>query len=260
MAKPYVSDKEADRIDAEARASGKKAMRAPSESKRTNRVLGNNDAIPPKSKDGPQMSPITDAAVNTAGRLRRGEYINAFTGIIDDNEVDPEVAQDAKGGEVTAESSGPAQRPRTRVDPTQPRVVVNPMVFSDKRDALCVALNEAFRIIMETNGFDPVSEPTEAQRKFFADTAYSQDENMLRRTILARIATFDTSVKDPTDEQLQETVEFLHTVLEIGAPQNEWEQNAVRRILTVIEKTVELGKTRAQEAPQEGAPQEELPQ
>ena len=126
-----------------------------------------------------------------------------------------------------------------------PRVVINPQVMKDDRDALCVAFNESFRIIQEINGFDPVAEPTEKQRAFFADTAYRDDERMLRRTILSRICTFDTSVTDPTDEQLQEAVEFLDTVLEIGAPQNQWEQRAVERIRTAIERSV--GQPRTEE-------------
>lgn len=123
-----------------------------------------------------------------------------------------------------------------------PRVVINPQVMKDDRDALCVAFNESFRIIQEINGFDPVAEPTEKQRAFFADTAYRDDERMLRRTILSRICTFDTSVTDPTDEQLQEAVEFLDTVLEIGAPQNQWEQRAVERIRTAISQALESGE------------------
>ena len=126
-----------------------------------------------------------------------------------------------------------------------PRVIINPQVMKDDRDALCVAFNESFRIIQEINGFDPVAEPTEKQRAFFADTAYRDDERMLRRTILSRICTFDTSVTDPTDEQLQEAVEFLDTVLEIGAPQNQWEQQAVERIRTAIERSV--GQPRTEE-------------
>ena len=122
-----------------------------------------------------------------------------------------------------------------------PRIVINPAVFKDKRDALCVAFNEAFRIIMELNDFEPVSEPTPEQRKFFEDTAYADDELQLRRTIIARIATLDTSVKHPTDEQLQETVEFLHTVMELGAPQNEWEQQAVQRLADLVEMTPKRG-------------------
>ena len=119
-----------------------------------------------------------------------------------------------------------------------PRIVINPSTFRNKKDALCVAYNEGFRILMELNGFEPMAEPTEGQRKFFSDTAYARDELQLRRTILARIATFDTSVKDPTEEQLQETAEFLHTVLEIGAPQSEEEQAAVQRLLDGVEAQV----------------------
>lgn len=133
-----------------------------------------------------------------------------------------------------------------------PRIVINPRVFSDKRDALCVAMNEAFRVLMEVSGFDPVSEPTEEQREFFADTAYANDEGQLRRTIIARICTFDTSVQNPTDEQLQESVEFLESVMEMGAPQNEWEQRAVQRLHDVLaEASTVRGEASAEEAPPE---------
>ena len=125
------------------------------------------------------------------------------------------------------------------------RIIINPQVFKDSRDAMCVAFDEAFRIIMAVNGFDPVAEPTEKQREFFSDTAYAHDELQMRRTILARLCTFDTSVTDPTDEQLQEAVEFLDTVLEIGAPQNQWEQRAVERIRMAIERSV--GQPRTEE-------------
>lgn len=121
-------------------------------------------------------------------------------------------------------------------EPLGPRIVINPEVFQDERDAVCVAYNEAFRLIMEEMEFDPVAEPTDAQREFFSDTAYGSNENMLRRTILARIATFDTSVGDPTEEQIEETIEFLGDVLEAGAPQNAREQSSVKRIKTVLEE------------------------
>ena len=130
-----------------------------------------------------------------------------------------------------------------------PRVVINPTTFKNEKDGLCVSFNEAFRILMEVNGFDPVAEPTEKQREFFSDTAYANDELQMRRTILARICTFDTSVTDPTDEQLQEAVEFLDTVLEIGAPQNQWEQRAVERIRTAIERSVGQPRTEEEENP-----------
>lgn len=144
--------------------------------------------------------------------------------------------QDAKGGDAGKDGlAGPPPGVRLTVpEAGGPRIVINPKVFEDRRDALCVAFNEAFRVVMEDNGFEPVSEPTEKQRKFFADTAYADDEVQLRRTILARIATLDTSVSDPTDEQLQETAEMLEMVMEVGAPQNEWERRCVKRLLDVV--------------------------
>jgi hypothetical protein len=102
--------------------------------------------------------------------------------------------------------------------------------------------------------FNPVSEPTEKQRKFFADTAYSQDETQMRRTILARIATFDTSVSDPTNEQLQETVEFLHAVLQVGAPQNDFEQRAVQQIIDVLSRVESDGVRTDGDAPEAPEP------
>ena len=146
---------------------------------------------------------------------------------------------DASGPETTVSETSVSEAPQ---NPGGPRIVINPQVFNDKRDALCVAFNEAFRVVMEANGFEPVSEPTDAQRKFFADTAYADDEVQLRRTILARIATLDTSVKDPTDEQLEETAEMLEMVMETGAPQNEWEQSAVQRLHDVVVQARESTK------------------
>ena len=173
-----------------------------------------------------------------------------------------EVRQDAKGGDAGDEvtenteivnSGEAADTPVTN----GPRIVVNPKVFRDSRDALCVAYNEAYRVAMEGLGFDPVSEPTGEQRRFFADTAYADDERMMRRTILARICTFDTSVKNPTDEQIQESVEFLETVLEAGFPQNEREQSVVKRTLDVL-RSVPQGRGDAVPA-EEGAPEEGVP-
>ena len=122
------------------------------------------------------------------------------------------------------------------------RIIINPQVFKDSRDAMCVAFDEAFRILMEYMDFECVSEPTDEQRRFFADTAYADDEVQLRRTILARICTLDTSIKDPTDEQLQEAVEFLDSVMESGAPQNEWEQRSVQRLRDIVAAIPPAGK------------------
>lgn len=105
-----------------------------------------------------------------------------------------EARADAEGGEVgpvPEETAGPEPIPP---QPSGPRIVINPTTFRNRKDALCVAFNERFRIAMEQYGFEPRSEPTPAQRRFFADTAYADDEVQLRRTILARILTLDTSI------------------------------------------------------------------
>lgn len=183
-------------------------------------------------------------------------------GADDESSAGKEVMADAKGGDAGGEvtenaeivnSGEAADTPVTN----GPRIVVNPKVFRDSRDALCVAYNEAYRVAMEGLGFDPVSEPTDEQRRFFADTAYADDERMMRRTILARVCTFDTSVKNPTDEQIQESVEFLETVLEAGFPQNEREQSVVKRTLDVL-RSVPQGRGDAVPA-EEGAPEEGVP-
>lgn len=165
-----------------------------------------------------------------------------------------EAMADAKGGDAGGDPGELTETPETVNNAPAadtpvangPRIVINPRVFEDKRDALCVAMNEAYRVLMEAEGFDPVSEPTGEQRAFFADTAYAGDETQLRRTILARVCTFDTSVKDPTDEQIGEAVEFLDLVMEMGAPQNEWEQSVVQRTRDVLAAAVGAGRVNRQ--------------
>lgn len=164
--------------------------------------------------------------------------------VTDREAPESEVRQAAKGGE-TAGSAGsedvmgrnggsgvPAQ-------PGGPRIVINPDVFHDKRDALAVAFNEGLRVFMETRDFEPEAEPTEEQRKFFSDTPYADDETMLRRTILARIATFDTSVKDPTADQIAETGEVLRMVLESDFTKTPEERAAVKRLFDAAQATLE---------------------
>jgi len=171
--------------------------------------------------------------------------------------ADAEVRQDAKGGGVSgSKTRGPDPQPAP--EPSAPaRIVINPKVFKDKRDGLCTAYNEAFRVLMEVNGFDPQAEPTGEQRKFFSDTAYAGDELMLRRTILARICTFDTSVEDPTDEQLDEAVEFLDAVMEMGAPQTGEEQANVQRIRDIIAKVRQSPRPEKKNGPAPGKSQGE---
>lgn len=152
--------------------------------------------------------------------------------------IDEEPTDAPQGGE-------PTEPARTR----GPRIVINPSTFRNRKDALCVAFNERFRIAMEQYGWVPESEPTDAQRKFFADTAYADDEDMLRRTIIARIATLDTSVKDPTDDQLVDTMEFLDMFKENETPSNEWEAEAIDRIIGLVETVQPRGTPSSEGSP-----------
>ena len=158
--------------------------------------------------------------------------------------VDPNLKrktrQDAKGGDAAGAETDISETPVSDAPVQQagPRIVINPTTFRNSTDAMCVAFNEGFRVWMEVNDFQPQSEPTDAQRKFFSDTAYADDELQLRRTILARIATFDTSVKDPTDDQLAETGSFLDAILESDWCKNDWERNAVSRLSQAVKASV----------------------
>lgn len=91
-------------------------------------------------------------------------------------------------------------------------IKINPAVMSDKRDATATAWNEGLRLWMEDNGFEPQFEFTPEQQTFFAKTAYSQDASAMRKTIVARIATRDTSVPNPTPDQISETARLLSEV------------------------------------------------
>ena len=137
-----------------------------------------------------------------------------------------------------------------------PRIVINPKVMQkgDERDALCVGWNEAIRGFMEANGYEPQSEPTEKQRRFFADTPYADDELQLRRTILARICVFDTSVKDPTDDQLSESASVLRSIVDSGFAKTDDEIEKCERLARAIEAAVGAEPVRPKEAPLEARP------
>ena len=143
---------------------------------------------------------------------------------------------DVEGDQVTEieESVSESEDSDTDVTEGGPRIVINPTTFKNQKDALCVAFNERFRIWMEQHGFEPTSEPTDKQRKFFSDTAYADDETQLRRTILARIATLDTSIEDPTDDQILETLSMLKDFQKTEQAENEWESTALDRLIKLV--------------------------
>lgn len=166
----------------------------------------------------------------------------------------------AKGGEAegAATAEEPPPEPLAPASPEGPRIVINPTTFHNQKDALCVAFNEGFRLWMEATEFEPQSEPTDAQRKFFSDTAYADDEVQLRRTILARIATFDTSVKDPTDDQLAETGAFLDAILESDWCKNDWERNCVSKLSQAVKASVGAQPAEPKAEPLAARPEEPL--
>lgn len=85
---PTVSDEDAVRIDSEARSSGRPALRAPTRSELMNRMMAIYNASrgtlsdPQAQMKADNKSAIADAVMNTGGRIRRGEYGDAFNGIM----------------------------------------------------------------------------------------------------------------------------------------------------------------------------------
>ena len=132
-------------------------------------------------------------------------------------------------------------------------IKVNPSVFEDKRDALAVAFNEAIRLMQEDMKFTPVFEVTPEQKAFFKNTAYATDSQALKRTIISRIATHDTSVS-PTPEQEMETVRLLALVMEMIGPKHP-DFPTVAKMAESVKAGGARGEVRAAPAPE--APVEE---
>ena len=130
-------------------------------------------------------------------------------------------------------------------------IKINPAVFNDNRDAVATAWNEGLRLWMEDNGFQPQFDFTPEQQAFFAKTAYSQDANAMRKTIVARIATRDTSVPGPTPEQVGETLRLLD---EVGKSINRMSADAgvVKALAEDLRKRAQAPAEPAAKAPVEG--------
>lgn len=119
------------------------------------------------------------------------------------------------------------------------RIVINPAILTDDRDALAVAYNEAYRAVMEAYGFEPKADPTPEQEEFFSDTAYATDPLMMRRTITARVATYDTSVPNPTPDQYRDAADMLRMVQSAGVISNSQEESIVSSTLADMERLAE---------------------
>jgi len=81
------------------------------------------------------------------------------------------------------------------------RIILNPYAKNVNFDA--VAMNEGARLWMRENSFYPQFDLTEEQRQAFIGTAYENDEQALKQSILARIISGDPSAGNATKEQRQ---------------------------------------------------------
>jgi GH24 family phage-related lysozyme (muramidase) len=114
-------------------------------------------------------------------------------------------------------------------------IKISPAVLTDKRDAMGVVVDEALRLFMEDTGFEPEFDVPQEQLDFFSKTAYAGDEAAMRKTIVARIATFDTSIANPTPEQVAETIRLLDSAL--GVFKGQSDGGVLQRIRDELEKS-----------------------
>jgi hypothetical protein len=81
------------------------------------------------------------------------------------------------------------------------KVILNPFSNLSKQEQNAVYQNEAIRLHLKKNNYEPKFELTPQQREFFKGTPYEKDETAAKHSILARILTGDPSVGTLTKEQ-----------------------------------------------------------
>ena len=95
--------------------------------------------------------------------------------------------------------------------PSDPRVVnLNPSLKGDA-NRRSVEMNERYRHGMDAMNYAPEFQITPEQREWMRGTAYGNDDNMLRHTIIARILSGD-SVPGLTQEQIAESKQFSRSM------------------------------------------------
>ena len=87
-------------------------------------------------------------------------------------------------------------------------IVLNPYSSLSKKELSLVAINEALRLKIREDDFDPQFDITEEQIKYFKGTPYENNKMAMRQTILARIHTGDPSAKS-TKEQKEVLKKYL---------------------------------------------------
>ena len=72
-------------------------------------------------------------------------------------------------------------------------VILNPYSGLSIRELSAVAQNEALRLKMRKDDFDPKFKVTDEQKQFFQGTEYEKNPKAMRQTLLARIYSGDPS-------------------------------------------------------------------
>jgi hypothetical protein len=88
------------------------------------------------------------------------------------------------------------------------RIILNPYSKLSKQELGLVALNEALRLKMRDDDFDPQFQVTSDQVSYFKGTAYEKNPKAMRQTILARIYSGDPSAM-ATPQQKKALEEYL---------------------------------------------------
>jgi hypothetical protein len=87
-------------------------------------------------------------------------------------------------------------------------VILNPYSSLSKKELSAVAQNEALRLKMREDDFDPQFDLTEDQLKFFKGTEYEKNPKAIRQTVLARIYSGDPSAM-ATPEQRKALKQYV---------------------------------------------------
>jgi len=80
------------------------------------------------------------------------------------------------------------------------KIILNPYSKLTPQEFNAVAMNEALRLKMRKDGFNPEFAITDDQKKFFEGTEYQDKPEFIRKTILGRIYSGDKSAM-ATEEQ-----------------------------------------------------------
>jgi hypothetical protein len=87
-------------------------------------------------------------------------------------------------------------------------VILNPYSGLSIRELSAVAQNEALRLKMRKDDFDPKLKITDEQKQFFKGTEYEKNPKAMRQTILSRIYSGDPSAM-ATPEQRKALEQYL---------------------------------------------------